>query len=142
MPSPPTPRQTHPNRNTRVPLPGAIFVARPLPFLLFDDESALAGDDEEVLLGVLAVVEAGGRSGLQDSKVDADLREPCLALEAATGSEARAAHPGSVRGVQHEPADASSNRAAGCAFQTRLVHHVAPPHLDPAICNEPLLSGH
>ena len=37
MPSPPTPRQTHPNRNTRVPVPGAIFVARPLPFLLFDD---------------------------------------------------------------------------------------------------------
>ncbi len=37
MPSPPTPRQTHPNRNTRVPVPAAILVGRPLPFLLFDD---------------------------------------------------------------------------------------------------------
>lgn len=37
MPSPPTPRQTHPNRNSRVPMPGAIFAGRPLPFLLFDD---------------------------------------------------------------------------------------------------------
>ena len=49
MPSPPTPRQTHPNRNTRVPVPGAIFVARPLPFLLFDDGGrTLTLDDDAV----------------------------------------------------------------------------------------------
>ena len=47
MPSPPTPRQTHPNRNTRVPVPGAILVGRPLPFLVFDDDGrALTLEDD------------------------------------------------------------------------------------------------
>ncbi len=49
MPGPPTPTRTQTNRNTRVPVPGAIFVVRPLPFLLFDDGGrALTLEDDAV----------------------------------------------------------------------------------------------
>src|SRR5262249_2606686 len=56
----------------------------PLPqlfFLTVDQQRALAGDDQEVPLDVLMVVEGTELPRLENGQVDADLRERIVALE-------------------------------------------------------------
>ena len=45
------------------------------PFLALDQEKALAGEHEEVLLRVLAVVHPARLAGAEDAELDADLVE-------------------------------------------------------------------
>src|SRR5262249_27815749 len=57
------------------------------PLLALDHERALAGQDEEVLLLVLAVVHGHRHPGLEDVQVDAELLELRLVLEGAVETE-------------------------------------------------------
>src|SRR6476619_6361719 len=58
-----------------------------LPLLVLDDECALAGQHEECLLGVLAVVHTDPLARPEDVEVDAEVREPPLALEVAVAAQ-------------------------------------------------------
>jgi hypothetical protein len=49
--------------------------------LAFDEQQALAREDEEVLLRALAVIQARGLPGLEDADVDPELLELGLAFE-------------------------------------------------------------
>ena len=50
-------------------------------FLPLDDQKTFTPQDKEILLGILAVVEARGLAGLEHADVDPELREGRLALE-------------------------------------------------------------
>ena len=56
--------------------------------LLLDDQQALAGDDEEALLRVLAVIHPHRLARCEDADVETELREPPLAFEVADRSRA------------------------------------------------------
>src|SRR4051794_8971192 len=74
------------------------------PLLLLDDQDALARDDEEALLGVLAVVHADPLTGLKHVDVDAELLETALSFEVAVDPERADAAPARVSRVDDEPA--------------------------------------
>src|SRR4029450_1325423 len=74
------------------------------PLLPFDEQQALAGEDEEALLGALAVVEADRLPGPEDADVDPQLAEGALPLEVAVTAEVTGVAPATVARVQHEPA--------------------------------------
>ena len=79
-----------------------------VPFLLLDDEEALAGEHEEVLLLRLGVVEAARLPRLEDVEAEAELREEDLlqlralaqrgtvCLEGAAPAEVGIRHPGGI----------------------------------------------
>src|SRR5205823_2488149 len=78
----------------------------------FDHEHALAGEDEECLLAVLAVIPARRLTGLEHTDVEPELREAAAdGLEAAQRAERRALRPGGVPRVEHEPAVAFRDEA-------------------------------
>ena len=93
------------------------------PLLALDQQQALALEDEEVLLLVLAVVHARRLAGLKDADVDPELRELRLrALEARERAEV-AVEPARLLRVQHEPAFASRDEAAVTALEGSLGNH-------------------
>ena len=74
-----------------------------LPLLVLDDERALAGQHEECLLGVLAVVHPDPLARPEDVEVDAEVREPPLPLEVAVGAQRAHLAPSGVPRVDDEP---------------------------------------
>jgi hypothetical protein len=76
-----------------------------VPFLAVDEQRALAGQHEEVLLHALGVVEAVRLAGLEDADVDPELRElGRLVLERAVRAERLRRSPCRVLNVDDEPA--------------------------------------
>ncbi len=74
------------------------------PFLSCDQEQALTGEHEEVLLRVLAVVHRAGLARAKDAETDADLVETrVLALELDVETEL-GLEPAGIARVQDEPA--------------------------------------
>ncbi len=91
--------------------------------LAFDDQQALAGEDEEVLLRVLAVVHAVRAPWAQDPDADPDLVEANLvALELRVGVELTR-EPARVAHVQHEPALADRPQAVAVVLERCLRNH-------------------
>ena len=86
--------------------PGRAVDEVPLPqrpLLALDEQQTAAGEHQEILLLVLAVVVAGHLAGLEHADVDADRREPRLTLEPGVGAE-HARLPLRLGRVEHEPA--------------------------------------
>jgi len=75
-----------------------------LALFLLDDEQASPGKHEECLLRVLPVVVAEALTRLEDADVDADVREPPLALEVAVDTEPLRFAPADLARADHEPA--------------------------------------
>ncbi len=90
--------------------------------IALDQEQALALEDEEVLLLVLAVVHARGLAGLEDADIDPELREASVALEAGEGTEV-AVQPARLLRVQHEPAFSTRGKAAVFALEPSFRNH-------------------
>src|SRR6266511_2102491 len=92
--------------------------------LAFDDEEALAGEHEEVLLRVLAVVHAARLAGREDADVDAEVGEAGLSLEARVGASDAAVVvlPLRLPRVDHEPALALGDEAALGRLQRGFRH--------------------
>src|SRR5206468_3247931 len=72
--------------------------------LLLDDEHALAGDDEEVLLPFLAVVHAVALSRHEDLNAETEAGPVLTSLQDGVLPALLAADPRGITGVQHEPA--------------------------------------
>ena len=87
--------------------------------LTFDHEQAFAGDDEEVLLAALAVVQAV-LTGPENLDPEAELSELLLPLEVGVLPAVVAADPGRVARVEHEPAVALDHEAELGLLQLRL----------------------
>src|SRR6185369_7782551 len=93
-------------------VPGAQF-----SLLALDEQQALAGEDEEVLLLVLAVIEPVGLAGLEHVEPEAELRElgpPGLERALRAGRPllaAGGAQPLRVSDVDDEPALAGRREA-------------------------------
>jgi hypothetical protein len=93
------------------------------PLLALDQKQALAGEDEEVLLLVLAVIHARGLPRLEDADVETDLLEARVrALEARVGAEVTVLPDGLLR-VQDEPALPLRADPGVGAVVLRLGHH-------------------
>jgi hypothetical protein len=69
-----------------------------------DEQQALAGEHEEVLLGVLAVIHAVRLARLQHLDVDAEVGEADVALADARGAERLVMPPRRLERVDDEPA--------------------------------------
>src|SRR5215468_3746098 len=93
-----------------------------LPLFTLDDQEALAGQHEEVLLRVLAVIEAHRLPRRQDVQVDPQPREAALALEVAERPERRGVAPAAVLRAHHEPALAPGTEAELRGVERRLGH--------------------
>ena len=105
-----------------------------VPFLLLDDEEALAGENEEILLLGLGVIQAARLPLLEDVEAEAELREEDLlqlralaqrwtvCLEGAAPAEVGIPHPGRVGGVQDEPAVIGGNEAGRGFSEGRFGH--------------------
>src|SRR5207249_11065250 len=90
---------------------------------IFHDEHALAREDEEVLLRVLAVVHRHRLARLHHVEVDPDLPEsPELPLEVAVGAEL-AVEPGGVLRVEDEPAVPLRDEASVLALDQPDLRH-------------------
>src|SRR5919106_1532438 len=75
------------------------------PLLALDEEQGLAEEDEEVLLGALAMVEAVRLAGQQGDDPDPELVEPHVGrFELPYGAHLRRRVPGAVPRVEDEPA--------------------------------------
>src|SRR5438105_10329771 len=93
--------------------------------LALDDQEALAGEDEEVLLVRLAVVSAAGLAGLKDGDRVAELRElHVAAFEDAGRAEGLVGDPGGVADVDDEPALGDGRQSVVQLFEARLLAHV------------------
>src|SRR3954447_14329336 len=80
-------------------------IPRPQRSLLaLNDQCARAGDDEESLLGFLAVVHPKRLAGLEHVDVDPELWKPPLALERAVHALWALIAPPRISGVQDKPA--------------------------------------
>jgi hypothetical protein len=79
--------------------------------LALDEQQALAGEDEEVLLLVLAVVHARGLAGREHADVDPEAREALVPLEAGERAEGPVEPPLRLAGVHDEPPLAYRNEA-------------------------------
>jgi hypothetical protein len=75
-----------------------------VPLLVLDDQDALAGEDEEVLLDVLGVVLPVRLARLEHVDADPIVLEALGRLEVRPLARNLAAHPACVREVQHERA--------------------------------------
>ena len=87
--------------------------------LTLDHEHALAGDDEEVLLAALAVVEAA-LAGADDLDAEAELAALRVALELGVLPALLARDPGRLARVEHEPARARGERPELGLLQLRF----------------------
>jgi hypothetical protein len=88
-----------------------------------DDQKALAGEHEEVLLVVLAVVHPVGLARLQHRNRVADLRKRRrLALEDARRAEVVAGHPRSVAQVDRKPPLGRGGGSVFSSLQPSLIH--------------------
>ncbi len=85
--------------------------------LTFDHEHALAGDDEEVLLAGLAVVQAALTGG-DDLDAEAELRPLLPPFEVGVLPALLASDPGGVARVEHEPALALGNEPGSVFFSS------------------------
>jgi hypothetical protein len=92
------------------------------PLLSFDQQHALALQDQEVLLLILAVVVAGRLPRGQHADVEAKLREARVALKAGVRTP-MTVEPLSLAGVQHEPALAARLESVFGALERRLGNH-------------------
>jgi hypothetical protein len=93
-------------------------------FFAFDQEQALTGEHEEVLLGILAVVERARFAGTQDAYADADLVEACVlgfehGVEAATVS----LEPRQLARVDDKPTLPRRTHARLYPLERRLGNH-------------------
>jgi hypothetical protein len=109
-------------------------VPRPQPALLaLDEQDALAGQHEKVLLVGLAVVQPARVARLQHRERVADLRERRrVALDHAGVAERLVAHPRRVADVDDEPALGRGDEARLGPLHARLPHH-ALERTDPAV---------
>src|SRR5262249_52560161 len=98
-------------------------------FLAFDDHQALAEEDEEVLLLVLAVVHASRLARRQDTDVDADLLETgvAVALEGRTRAECVVLEPARLLRVDDEPALPFRDKTSLALLERCLWNHPQPP---------------
>lgn len=95
--------------------------------LLLDEQQALAGEDEEVLLFRLAVIEGAGLAGLHHAEGVADLREAvAVAFERAVDAEALTALPDRVLEVDREPPVGGRRQTGVRLLQACFVGHRAP----------------
>jgi adenosine deaminase len=92
------------------------------PLLALDQQQCLAGENEEVLLLVLAVVPARGLPGLEHADVDPDLQEARVTLEAGVGAE-DAKEPARFARIQNEPAFPLGLKAGADGFERSLGNH-------------------
>ncbi|MBA3567070.1 MAG: hypothetical protein H0W31_09505 [Actinobacteria bacterium] len=75
------------------------------PLLAFDQKQAFAGEHQEVLLGIFAVVHRARLAGAQDAETEAELRESRIrALEGRVETETVGLEPLRVARIEHEPA--------------------------------------
>src|SRR5581483_7460519 len=125
------------------------------PLLALDQEQALAGEDEEVLLTRLAVVARGRLARLEHADRVPELRErDRAALEDAAGAERLVRDPRRVPDVDDEPAPggrrepsagvleprlrahpssrAGSNRSRSGASRPRIAFPTSSPHMNPS----------
>jgi hypothetical protein len=96
--------------------------------LTLDDEQRFAGQHEEVLLGVLPVVDRHRLAGFETCEVDAELQEirralEACALELAEHAAALALPPVRLARVEDEPALSLRNKAVFCGHELRLRDH-------------------
>jgi hypothetical protein len=90
----------------------------------FDEQDALAGEHEEVLLRILAVVHGARLAGSQDADADADLVEPrVLRLEGCVEAAAVGLEPGHLAGVEDEPPRPGGADAVRYALERSLGGH-------------------
>jgi hypothetical protein len=93
------------------------------PLAALDDRDALAGEHEEILLVVLAVVEAARAALAEHGDRVPDLgKRHLVALDDAGCAELRVPHPGGVADVHDEPAVRHRRPAVPRVLQPRLVH--------------------
>jgi hypothetical protein len=93
------------------------------PLLTLDQEQALAREDEEVLLGVLAVIHAARLTRSDDPEGDPDLVEAqILRLEGGVEPEL-ALEPACVPRIEDEPALPSGTEAVLLALERSLGDH-------------------
>ncbi len=105
------------------------------PLLTLDEQHALAGEHEEILLIRLAVVHRRRLTGLHDAEPEAEIRElgrfelgvvtedPRITLEDAPRAEGIARQPGRIGDVHDEPAVGNRSQAGRDLLETRLVGH-------------------
>src|SRR5512132_1837448 len=92
------------------------------PLLTFDEQEALTGKDEEVLLGGLGVVQPFRPSGLENAEVDSEVSERrALALEGAHGAEAVVRLPRRIPHVDDEPASGRWCETGAELFKARFL---------------------
>jgi hypothetical protein len=91
------------------------------PLFVFDEQQALAGEHEEALLRVLAVIHRHRLTGREHRDVDPDLPERGLALEACEGAHL-SVEPTRIARVEHEPAFAFGDEAGVEAFECSFGH--------------------
>ena len=90
--------------------------------LALDQQQALAGQDEEILLVLLAVVHARRLPRLEDADVEAELREALIAFEARVGTVVTL-EPARLAGVDDEPALALRREAFADTVERCLGNH-------------------
>jgi hypothetical protein len=95
------------------------------PLLPFDDQQALAGEDEEVLLVGLPVVHRKGLAWPEARELDPELRELGLALEDGAVAAALALAPDGLPRVEDEPAVSVRPQPGLGLFERRLGNHEA-----------------
>ena len=91
--------------------PGRTMEVVPLlepPLLALDDQQALAREDEEALLVILAVVHRHRLPRPDDAEIEAELVEVHATLEVAVHTELAAVEPLHVTDVPDEPAHSGS----------------------------------
>ncbi len=92
--------------------------------LALHEEQALAGEHEEVLLGLLAVVQPVGLSGPKDGNANSELRELGVGrLELAAGAEVVMVEPPGVAHVHDEPALGLRCEAGPVFLEARFLDH-------------------
>src|SRR5437764_5650001 len=106
-----------------------------MPLLTIDEQHALAGQDEEVLLFRCRVVERVRLAWPDHVQHQAQLREhdrrelrmavndPGTRLERASRAELLVRHPRRIGNVDDEPAVASRHETRVDRLETRLLHH-------------------
>jgi hypothetical protein len=90
----------------------------------FDEQEAFTDENEEVLLGVLAVIHAARLPGLEQADVDPDFGEAHVALEAREPAEDLVVEPARLAGVDDEPAFALGGEPSLLLLQLRFGDHL------------------